>query len=118
MAEDARQTPEIDSRRVLIAGTMIAAAVVVAVAVAWSLMTAYGGQVHASHAPPGNLRPQLQSRPREDLAEYQAREQARLSTYGWVDRNAGVVRIPVERAMDLLIADPGKTSQAGEAPPP
>ena len=32
-----------------------------------------------------------------------AREDAVLTTYGWVDRNTGVARIPIERAMDLLV---------------
>ena len=32
-----------------------------------------------------------------------AEERAALTTYGWVDRNAGVVRVPIERAMDLLV---------------
>lgn len=37
------------------------------------------------------------------LAEFRAREHEILTTYGWVDRNAGVVRIPIDRAKDLLI---------------
>lgn len=32
-----------------------------------------------------------------------AGENAALTSYGWVDRNAGIVRIPIERAMDLLV---------------
>jgi len=32
-----------------------------------------------------------------------AGENAALTSYGWVDRNAGVVRIPIERAIDLLV---------------
>lgn len=27
----------------------------------------------------------------------------KLATYGWVDRQKGIVRIPIERAMDLLV---------------
>jgi hypothetical protein len=37
------------------------------------------------------------------LARLRAEEQERLSSYGWVDKPAGVVRIPVERAMELLV---------------
>lgn len=29
-------------------------------------------------------------------------EKATLTTYGWVDRKAGTVRIPIDRAMDLV----------------
>jgi len=28
-------------------------------------------------------------------------EQRTLTTYGWVDRNAGIVRIPIDEAMRL-----------------
>lgn len=30
-----------------------------------------------------------------------------LDQYGWVDRDAGIARIPIERAMDLVAADGG-----------
>jgi hypothetical protein len=46
--------------------------------------------------------PNLQAQPQLDLAEFQARQAAILSSYGWVDRRAGIVRIPIERAMDLV----------------
>ena len=47
--------------------------------------------------------PRLQVDPEVDLAALRAREDAGLNGYGWLDRKAGVVRIPIERAMDLLI---------------
>ena len=46
--------------------------------------------------------PRLQVAPQVDLAAMRAREDAELNSYGWVDRQAGVVRLPIERAMDLL----------------
>jgi hypothetical protein len=30
-------------------------------------------------------------------------EEKSLYSYGWVDEKAGIVRIPIERAMDLLV---------------
>jgi hypothetical protein len=47
--------------------------------------------------------PRLQTDPREDLSELRAREDAVLRSYGWVDRNGGVVRIPIDRAMELTL---------------
>lgn len=35
----------------------------------------------------------------------QLRERSRLERYQWVDRKAGVLRIPVERAAELVLAD-------------
>jgi hypothetical protein len=47
--------------------------------------------------------PRLQTDPRQDLADLRAREDDTLSSYGWVDKNAGVVRIPIEAAMKLTL---------------
>ena len=47
--------------------------------------------------------PRLQTDPRQDLIELRAKEDEWLASYGWVDRNAGVVRIPIEVAMRLTL---------------
>jgi hypothetical protein len=47
--------------------------------------------------------PRLQTNPREDLADLRAKEDDQLSSYGWVDRNAGVVRIPIDTAIKLTL---------------
>jgi hypothetical protein len=38
-----------------------------------------------------------------NLRDFQATEQDALTTYGWVDENAGTVHIPIDRAKDLLL---------------
>jgi hypothetical protein len=53
-------------------------------------------------------RPRLQITPRLDLAEKRKAEDATLNSYGWIDRTSRMVRIPIERAMDLL-AERSKT---------
>ena len=47
--------------------------------------------------------PRLQTDPREDLREMREQEDAVLESYGWVDRNAGVVRIPIDEAIKLTL---------------
>jgi hypothetical protein len=47
--------------------------------------------------------PRLQTNPRQDLRDLRRGEDAILSTYGWVDKNAGIVRIPVADAMKLIV---------------
>jgi hypothetical protein len=47
--------------------------------------------------------PRLQVEPRHDLGDYRQSQSASLDSYGWVDRQNGVVRIPIDRAMDLLL---------------
>ena len=46
--------------------------------------------------------PELQVAPEVDLATFRAREEAELNNYGWIDKKAGVVRLPIERAMELI----------------
>lgn len=46
--------------------------------------------------------PVLQTHPRSDLAQFRANEDAKLDSAGWIDRDRGVVHIPVRRAMQLL----------------
>ena len=57
----------------------------------------------AAQADKGPPEPRLQEHPREDLSELRAREDEILSSYGWVDRNAGIVRIPIDAAMKLTL---------------
>ena len=47
--------------------------------------------------------PRLQDRPWTELQEVRQREDEILDTYGWVDKDAGMVRIPIERAMDAVL---------------
>jgi hypothetical protein len=47
--------------------------------------------------------PGLQARPADDLARQRARDAQRLGEYAWVDRPAGRVRLPIERAMELVL---------------
>lgn len=47
--------------------------------------------------------PQLETDERTELNDVRLREENILSTYGWVDQKSGVVHIPIDRAMDLLV---------------
>lgn len=46
--------------------------------------------------------PQLEIDERTQLDQIRLNEEETLATYGWVDQKAGIVRIPIERAMDLI----------------
>jgi hypothetical protein len=47
--------------------------------------------------------PRLQISPPAELQAFREREEAQLHSYGWINRTAGVARIPIERAMNLLV---------------
>ena len=42
-----------------------------------------------------------------DLGELQKRDALRLNSYGWVDKENGVVHIPIDRAMELMVSEAG-----------
>jgi hypothetical protein len=39
----------------------------------------------------------------QNLQKFRAEEEHLLTSYGWVDQNAGVVRLPIDRAKELLL---------------
>ena len=47
--------------------------------------------------------PQLEIDERSQLDKVRINEAQTLSTYDWVDQKAGTVRIPIDRAMDLIV---------------
>lgn len=46
--------------------------------------------------------PKLQDHAQQDMKDWRAAEQAVLNSYGWVDPDKKIVRIPVSRAIDLM----------------
>jgi len=62
--------------------------------------------------------PRLEKNERLEINDFRLKEEQTLNTYGWVDQKAGVVRIPIERAMQL-IAERGlsTTPKVGAIPP-
>jgi hypothetical protein len=56
--------------------------------------------------------PRLQADPLRDLLALRAEEDAVLGSYGWVDRDTGVVHIPIGRAIELL-AQRGLPARSG-----
>lgn len=63
--------------------------------------------------------PRLQQFPEQEMRAYEASQQERLTTYGWVDEAQGIAHIPIDEAMRLTLerglpsraADPEETPQ-------
>jgi hypothetical protein len=55
----------------------------------------------------------LQANPASNLQVLRARENAILNSYGWVDKQAGIARIPIDRAIDLLAQEGLPTGDSG-----
>ena len=61
--------------------------------------------------PPG---PNLQTDPHSVLVAMRKAEDSVLTSYGWVNRESGIVRFPIERAVEIL-AQQGLPSRADES---
>ena len=61
--------------------------------------------------------PRLQTHPHEELQDYCAVQQKAVTTYGWVDQQTGVVHVPIDRAMDMVLARGLPARPAGEGNP-
>lgn len=68
--------------------------------------------------------PRLQDAPAREMQRTRQAWDRLLSEYAWVDRQAGLVRIPVERAMEIILArglprfeDAGEHEPGSREPP-
>ena len=84
--------------------SLLVAAAVVAVFAIWGVGRVAEGE--RSQSPPAELppAPRIQKEPRRQLEEYLRGQRELLESYGWVNREAEVVRLPVTRAADILLA--------------
>jgi hypothetical protein len=64
--------------------------------------------------------PRLQEHPTNDLVELRAREDHMLGSYAWVDKDAGIVRIPIDEAMRITAERglPVRGAETAQAPAP
>ena len=103
----------------------ITAMVLVAHLVLWVLLRALEGSAARrdpvisplAETAPLPPEPRLQNTPVRDLAEFRAQEEKVLGSYGWADKEKTKVRIPIARAMELLVerGEPKSEAQAPDA---
>jgi hypothetical protein len=104
------ETSDADIRNLIISGVLLCCLVIAGLLVSGVVFRYFVG--HQGLGPPAspfeNVRmlppePRLQVSAPRDLKLYKATQDEILSSYGWVDQNAGIVRIPIDRAMDILV---------------
>jgi hypothetical protein len=97
--------PDVPSLRALaLGGGAILAMVVIAVIVALLMVRGMAPTRTPSVRPATpTSQPPLQPMPERDFPAFHRDKEKLLHEYGWVDRSHGVVRIPIERAMTLLV---------------
>src|SRR5690242_17533711 len=108
------ETTDINIRGVLTFGGGLIVAAAVIHLVIWVMFVFFEGREDVARPSPeyplavgqeNRLPPQprLQTNPREDLRNLRDAEDALLNSYGWVDKNNGVVHIPIRDAMKLAV---------------
>jgi hypothetical protein len=76
-----------------------------------------GGRANIPVIATGNFpQPELEVHPGAGLARLRRAEETDLNTYGWVDRNSGIVRVPIDRGMQLLLQRGLPNVGAGQTP--
>jgi len=108
MQADRVQADGINARAVVL--TMIALLVMLLLAgagayAAWRWWGPAGGYDAPNTAPDFSVeKPVLESAPQPARADYMAEKKKLLDSWQWIDRDAGIARIPVEQAMRILAA--------------
>ena len=73
--------------------------------------------VMKAEVPPQPPLPRLEIDPPTDLARYREEQRKDLDSFGWVDRPAGVVHIPIDEAM-RIVAERGLPTRGEERKAP
>ena len=104
---------DVNIRGVLLFGFWLAVGIIAAQLAMWGLFRLLDKrqEVRERPLPPmvqANLQrtppePRLEPNPLVPRLRARAEEDSVLTTYGWVDPKSGVVRVPIDRAMDLLV---------------
>jgi hypothetical protein len=78
--------------------------------------TIYGPAIELSSPGGGSGAPQLQVVPGLDQRAIRADETEQLEGYGWVDERRGIVHVPIETAIDMLLESgvPARTESDSE----
>jgi hypothetical protein len=58
--------------------------------------------------------PRFQENPQQELQDLRAKQRALLEGYGWVKKEAGIARIPIEDAMKIVVQQGLPTREAAK----
>ncbi len=101
MADDSKKTSPIDALKITLGVAGALAGVSVVVVMLWIL-------TDRTVSPPQIAGARTDQQRYQILAKAKADDQQTLSTFGWVNREKGIVRIPIDLAMTKLIEEGAK----------
>jgi hypothetical protein len=104
------ETKDASIRGIVLTGVGLAIGAAIALSIVYGIFRFLSTQ-QLTTAPPNSMAetnlqqfppaPRIEEHPAVELQELHAKEDSLLSSYGWTDKMAGVVRIPIDRAIDL-----------------
>lgn len=105
------ETSDADIRSMVLTGAGLAVTAVVVGILVYGIFQYLGNHpvatVQSNPTSVGDLQippvPRIEEHPAIEIQQLHLQEDRTLSTYGWVDKKAGVVRIPIDRAMELQL---------------
>jgi hypothetical protein len=87
--------------------------ILIAASAMYGLFNYFNGEANSSEPPLAKVvqeqrpklppQPRLQQFPKADMRNLIAAEEAQLNSYGWADQKNGIVRIPIEQAIDAVV---------------
>jgi hypothetical protein len=97
-------------RAIIVCGGALVALALVSLVLMWGIFDYFAARQARSAVPPAPLagarqlppEPRLQIQPAQDVQALREEERTILHSYGWVDATAGIVRIPIDRAIEVL----------------
>jgi len=123
-AESGHEVSDINPKRVAMVGLALATVIAVSLLVTYGLFYYfYRGETRTrplpsplSYSREPTPEPRLSVEPGKDLKILRSEEDAMLKSYGWIDRDKGVVHIPIDRAIEIL-AERGLPVRAAKSAP-
>jgi hypothetical protein len=123
-AESGHEVSDINPKRVAMVGLALATVIAVSLLVTYGLFHYfYSGETRTrplpsplSYSREATPEPRLSVEPGKDLKTLRSEEDAMLKSYGWIDRDKGVVHIPIDRAIEIL-AERGLPVRAAKSAP-
>jgi hypothetical protein len=103
------ETTDVDFKRIVITGIGLLGLMVVGLIYSSLVVTMFSAgdrdtsvliTPQLEDLPP---RPRLQPDPHGVLLSLRSHEDSLLSTYGWESKDSGIVRVPIERSMEIVV---------------
>jgi hypothetical protein len=104
---------ELDYKSIIGFAIVLTVVTLVALALMWGMGVIFKEAEEAKDRPPSPMAealldpippgPRLQSAPPRDMDELRSQDKEALGSYGFVDQAGGVARIPIDRAMSIVL---------------